>query len=760
MAAVQSSAAAVRSAHIVALMVTRRCNMTCAHCSVESGPGIRDEPSLAELLARVTAIGESGAHLLLLTGGEPMLRQKDVFAVIRHARQAGMTVAMATNGFWANTPANATRMVRRLHRAGLITLTISPDQYHAPFQGIDVSLNIARAAALERIPLNVNLMRTGDGDPGLTATVKAFEKQAAVQNHVSVRFFDVQPVGRARDLGRLRGETGGSCLGCSVPAVTDDGRVTACNGPSYFAPAGSPLNLGSLNTHSLQSLLEQHATDPILDTIRTFGVERLRDELLQIDGFGGFPLRAQYGGMCELCAQITSDGAAVAALRSHLSQETLAAERQARRMIVAAQRRETPRHYVTVNSVERARIFWPALRGEAWSADGERILSRADFDWKRAAEYFSACGLARVVEARLGDRPITRWAPKFFAELIRARAMADALREFVVRDILDELDGTLAEIGANGVLLKSAAMMARRPRGGAGRAGSDVDIWVPAGHARDLQTRLLAHGWAGVADHPRTAAHHLAPISRRGVLVEVHTRLLPGLFGLPEPAMLGSRRSLEGYRRLETLDPAGEMLLAAVHSSSHLFSHGLKTAWDIAECAASDGVDWERLASWVDRMTLPRAFWSVVNAVSRECPLRLPPSFAARAPRDLKQLRLEGIARRRVFSVLDVAEELNPFSKNALFLLMGDSAGARARVLVSLLGRDARDARRTNWQWRSRETAVSTPTHLRAQVAEAWQQWKDYQKLVTSEPFRERVERVLATNAEGSERATARSIAI
>src|SRR5258708_19086182 len=86
--------------HVVALMVTRRCNMTCAHCSVESSPHVKDEPSLVELRARVTAIAESGAHLLLLTGGEPMLRQADVLVLIRHARRLGLNITPATHRFW------------------------------------------------------------------------------------------------------------------------------------------------------------------------------------------------------------------------------------------------------------------------------------------------------------------------------------------------------------------------------------------------------------------------------------------------------------------------------------------------------------------------------------------------------------------------------------------------------------------------------------------------------------------------------------
>src|SRR5512144_613680 len=58
----------------VSLMVTRRCNMQCGHCSVESGPGIKAEPGEAELLRYVREAAAAGVRSVRLTGGEPMLK--------------------------------------------------------------------------------------------------------------------------------------------------------------------------------------------------------------------------------------------------------------------------------------------------------------------------------------------------------------------------------------------------------------------------------------------------------------------------------------------------------------------------------------------------------------------------------------------------------------------------------------------------------------------------------------------------------------
>jgi MoaA/NifB/PqqE/SkfB family radical SAM enzyme len=723
----------------VALMVTRRCNMTCAHCSVESNPHVKDEPSFEELRQRVTAIAEAGVHLLLLTGGEPMLRQRDVLALVRHARRKGLNVTIATNGFWGSTPAQAERIVRRLRRAGLLTLTISPDRYHAPFQDIAYSLNIARAAKAHGLPLNVNLTRAGS-DRDLDHAVAAFEESPAIRDHVRVRFFDVQPVGRARKLGQLRSEIGGSCAACRLPGITDDGRVTACNGPSYFAPEDSPLSVGSLATHSMTELFDKHAADPILDTIRAFGVGRLRDELRQIAGFEDFQFRPHYSGMCDLCLHLTSDGPAMAALRMRLSEGKLAAEREAKKAVMQAFRRDGPRHYFSVNSTERARVFWPAVRGEAWPRDVDRVVGRADFDWKRALDYFSGCGLARPLVTRLDDRELSRWAPPFFGDRLRARATRDALREFIVREILEQLDEVFAETGIDGVLLKSAAMLARTTAGEITRVGNDVDVWVPPHRATEIRNALIARGFTGDPRDPRTAAHHLAAIVSRGVLVELHTDLLPGFFGLPELDLIEHRQPLTGFKHLKTLDTEGTLLHAAVHCTSHLFAHGFKTAWDVAQAVQSESFDWQRLGGWVDEMSIPRAFWTSFDVLRRELAIPVPEAFLARVPRDGKQMRLGTIARRRAFSAIEAAEELNPFSKNAVFLLMCDSTAARARVLWSLVKRDAAEARSSNWQYLTQQSSRSLANRLRAQWLEAWHQWRDYRDVVSSPQFRASVD--------------------
>src|SRR5262245_25676362 len=125
----------------VALMLTRRCNMTCSHCSVASGPQIKEEPQEAILLGYLRELTAAGVRSVQLTGGEPMLREQLVLRLLRKCQKLGLSSVLSTNGFWGSTMRDARQRIKALRRNGLDLLTVSYDRYHAEFQGHGPVLN-------------------------------------------------------------------------------------------------------------------------------------------------------------------------------------------------------------------------------------------------------------------------------------------------------------------------------------------------------------------------------------------------------------------------------------------------------------------------------------------------------------------------------------------------------------------------------------------------------------------------------------------
>lgn len=83
---------------MVAWEITRSCNLFCAHCRASSASiAYQDELSTEECLRLVDDILDIGKPILILTGGEPLLRP-DLCQIGRYAVGRGLRVVMGTNG--------------------------------------------------------------------------------------------------------------------------------------------------------------------------------------------------------------------------------------------------------------------------------------------------------------------------------------------------------------------------------------------------------------------------------------------------------------------------------------------------------------------------------------------------------------------------------------------------------------------------------------------------------------------------------------
>jgi pyruvate-formate lyase-activating enzyme len=710
----------------VALMVTRRCNMACGHCSVESGPQVRGEPSETDLIAWVREAAAAGVRTLRITGGEPMLRAPIVVRLVRECRRLGIVATINSNAFWGRNRFQARRHLRALRRAGLGGLIVSYDRYHAEFQGAAPVLNLVHLAEEAAVPVRITLVR-GTDEHELSDIVGQLEGSRGTRLSV----YDLQPVGRARGLGAElhRAEVEGFCTACAFPAITDDGRLIACNGPAYFEPPGSPLVLGSLRDTPLAELLDRHRCDPVLDTIRTRGPAGLRDELKRTPGFEDFPFRARYAGICDLCHHVTRDRDAVAALRARLDRPEAAATRLALWQVIDGNRRQGALNLGYVNGIGASRLFlgaaWDPAAGFPHNAD--QILGRADFDWRAVGDYLCGCGLARPLASVLNHQDLRRWAPQFFLDTIRARSTSDTFLELLQREAIGRIDDVLVELGSRAVLLKGAALMMRAPAGLIARAPGDVDFLVDADVASRLRARLLTAGFTGPSGDGPTTFQHLAPVFYRGIPIEIHTKLMAGFFDLPESEMLASARPVPVARALDVMGPEALVLHTCTHASASFFSFGLKTAWDLLSILRVDpDLDWSLLETWAARSRGARSFWIPIRVLADELGLPVPAAFLRHAPMDRGAQRLMIVARTRLFRATESIFDLDVLTKAGVMLLLQSSTRGRLEYLGTTFG------------WRASRPDTWGAALNRAQRAgllrQAWRQFMRYRRAVRQAP--------------------------
>jgi hypothetical protein len=671
--------------------------MTCAHCSVASSPRIADSLEDAEVEALLDRAIAAGAGAVQLTGGEPMLREDLLLRLMKKCCAAGVGTAMTSNGFWGKVEGDADRRVRAFKEAGLSLLTISYDVFHSPFLSEHAVRHIAAACTRHALPMNLNVTR-GEDDSALECMAAIARDYPAIR----LRVYDVQPVGRAMqfDPSSLRSNTSGFCEACRRPAICDDGRVTACNGPSYFHKPGSPLVIADAG-EDFTAAFEKHASDPYLEGVRVLGPARMLQEALQLLPPETLSAKDRYAGICDVCTHLSSTPEAVATLRAHLATPSLQAEMAARRRLVRAKRKVWG-NFRFLNEVELPMLLFRATDpyGEGWESTARQLLGRADVDWARLIRTIKACGLARPFATLLDHPLLQKWSPSFFGIELREQAGRDAMRQLLARRALRRIAATIESVGARAILLKTpGAAVFARPEDPVPAPG-DLDLLVLEGAAERIHAELKKQGLRQWPGHPKgPTPHHLPVLDAWGIPLEIHTRVAPAWLGLPEQAMTAEPVNLDGP--IFRMRPEPHFLHVLAHAGCHDFQRGLKTAWSARRILqSSPSFDWQRLARLVDEFRGARGFWAVCGHLSGGPGLAIPASFLAGKPKDRIQKRVDRLVRLHFDEAAD-CDEPEPFLSPALVLLTQTriptpSAGVEsARLFLKEMGWRLRMGRNT-----------------------------------------------------------------
>ena len=129
------------------LLLTYECNYECDHCFVWGGPsqtGTMSLQTVEHILAEARALGT--IRWIYFEGGEPFLYYETLVNGVRLARDAGFSVGIVSNAFWAKSEEEAREQLKPF--IGLVDdLSISSDAYHGVEEGMsrpDTARNVAR----------------------------------------------------------------------------------------------------------------------------------------------------------------------------------------------------------------------------------------------------------------------------------------------------------------------------------------------------------------------------------------------------------------------------------------------------------------------------------------------------------------------------------------------------------------------------------------------------------------------------------------
>lgn len=128
------------------LLLTYKCNARCRHCFLNASPENQEVMSYEAALKHLQEAKEIGVNHIFIEGGEPFLYPRLLPAIIAKASELGFWVGLLTNGFWATSPAKASKTLKPLIQAGLNSLSISTDNFHQAFVPLNCALTAAKTA--------------------------------------------------------------------------------------------------------------------------------------------------------------------------------------------------------------------------------------------------------------------------------------------------------------------------------------------------------------------------------------------------------------------------------------------------------------------------------------------------------------------------------------------------------------------------------------------------------------------------------------
>ncbi len=184
---------------MIAWEVTRSCNLNCLHCRAAANCGpYPGELSSEKCLALIDEIAAVSSPVIILTGGEPLLRP-DIFEIAAYGTKKGLRMVMATNGTLVDE-----QIVRKMRDSGIQRVSISIDgkdaQSHDAFRGesgafagamrgIEAMKSVGMEFQINTTITTANLQQIKD-------VHNMVLKSGAVAHHI----FLLVPTGRGRDL--------------------------------------------------------------------------------------------------------------------------------------------------------------------------------------------------------------------------------------------------------------------------------------------------------------------------------------------------------------------------------------------------------------------------------------------------------------------------------------------------------------------------------------------------------------------------------
>ncbi|WP_033396682.1 heme b synthase [Thermodesulfobacterium thermophilum] len=184
---------------LIAWELTRSCNLDCVHCRAAASKGpYANELTTEEIFRILEEIKEVAEPIIILTGGEPLLR-KDLFQIAKRSIDLGFKPVLATNGTLITK-----EVAQQIKETGISRVSISLDgstpESHDNFRKVPGAFEGALKGIenLKKVgvPFQINTTITPQNLEELPKVHELAKSLGAVAHHI----FLLVPVGRGKEL--------------------------------------------------------------------------------------------------------------------------------------------------------------------------------------------------------------------------------------------------------------------------------------------------------------------------------------------------------------------------------------------------------------------------------------------------------------------------------------------------------------------------------------------------------------------------------
>ena len=184
---------------LVAWEITKNCNLSCAHCRASATfDSYKDELSTEECLHLIDDILKVGKPTLILTGGEPLMRQ-DFFQIGKYATEKGLKVVLGTNGTLITKETTARLKEIPISRIGIsldFPIAKLQDNFRGKAGAFETTIAGIRTVQEAGIQVQINSTITKLNAPFLDNLLSLAFELGAVAFHP----FLLVPTGRGKEL--------------------------------------------------------------------------------------------------------------------------------------------------------------------------------------------------------------------------------------------------------------------------------------------------------------------------------------------------------------------------------------------------------------------------------------------------------------------------------------------------------------------------------------------------------------------------------